>query len=935
MKNFKKVLALVLVVATLFSFVAMASAKTLEDYSDASEVKFEEAVDVLSALGIVNGYDGAFHPGDNIDRDEMAKMVACLRNAGEFEADLYASANKFADAKGSWAEGYIAYCAQLGIVAGRNASTFDPDGKVTGVEVLKMLLCTLGYDAKEQGYVGANWQVNVVRDAKKSDLLEGLSTMDVYAAATRDQAAQMFLNTLKADMVVGYLSENIVKLSNSLYIDADNSISLPDAEKKGWEVTYCNAIISNVPLYTIFGKNIAVEEGMDCFGRPSYVWTITNKYGASILKKAYAAVPEFVFTEDVKLESELSGLYSYAKENYEYLHAYTYRNGVLETDASYLKGNDVNTIRDKLANASKMTGNGILTEVYFTEDGIYIIIVETFIGKVESVAKRKGTVTLTNGKTFKNVLGLEEDDYVLYHECAGAATSKSQVIPGNHMDAIKCYDRTNTLIGYLHDVELAVPTVEEVIHASRADGKYWLDESYFQTASDKFEYAGNFGKDVIMGEVQPSDLMGIGYVAPEQNLYDVYVNEYGYVMYFEESESKYDYEYGYIVEDSHDADNFGIQAGLTRYDLTFDVVDFDGGYNEDVAAERNIWAYTSNIDAGEYDDGTDDGMDTGVLVRYFVNEDGQAEVDNYNTDIATVARAGAYVTPGVAKIYGTDVFGDRETKYMVRTYNWASQDYTYEVYEGYQNLPETLFGVKTVDGDVAIATLQYLVSNDEDDDQNIATHVFIDCIYSGANELFYLLGKASTDSETALYPYLRGYNVYTALVDGEKAYVAATDVLGNAAEGTGILGLPTASSVNRALYRAHMQVMEGATINGLPIYVALEKVEKVTWSITGIVNNGLISINDVVGYKQIAEDAVINVIYLPYTEDEYFNKNNTEYEYVTFEGEDIEDINDFFAYEEWDEMNIYTVEELVGDEFWTGKEVYEITAMWIELVREA
>ena len=56
MKNFRKVLALVLVVATLFSFVAMASAKTLKDYSDASEVKFEEAVDVLSALGIINGY---------------------------------------------------------------------------------------------------------------------------------------------------------------------------------------------------------------------------------------------------------------------------------------------------------------------------------------------------------------------------------------------------------------------------------------------------------------------------------------------------------------------------------------------------------------------------------------------------------------------------------------------------------------------------------------------------------------------------------------------------------------------------------------------------------------------------------------------------------------------------------------------------------------
>ena len=51
MKNFRKVLALVLVVATLFSFVAMtASAK---EYTDADKVSYTEAVDVLTAIGIL------------------------------------------------------------------------------------------------------------------------------------------------------------------------------------------------------------------------------------------------------------------------------------------------------------------------------------------------------------------------------------------------------------------------------------------------------------------------------------------------------------------------------------------------------------------------------------------------------------------------------------------------------------------------------------------------------------------------------------------------------------------------------------------------------------------------------------------------------------------------------------------------------------------
>ena len=61
MKNFRKVLALILVVATLFSFVAMASAKSATEYTDYADVKNVEAVDVLTALGIINGYDGAFH----------------------------------------------------------------------------------------------------------------------------------------------------------------------------------------------------------------------------------------------------------------------------------------------------------------------------------------------------------------------------------------------------------------------------------------------------------------------------------------------------------------------------------------------------------------------------------------------------------------------------------------------------------------------------------------------------------------------------------------------------------------------------------------------------------------------------------------------------------------------------------------------------------
>ena len=226
MKNFRKVLALVLVVATLFSFTAMASAKT---YTDADKISYKEAVDVLSYVGILNGYeDDSFKPTQTITREEMAKMIAVLSNAGTDVSTLYASACTFADvAKDRWSASYVAYCAKTGVVAGRSASTFDPTAKVTGLETAKMLLVVLGFNAEKQGYVGADWKVNVLRDAKVMGLLEDFDAKyNVEAAITREEAAQMMLNALEAPCVVGFLSNNSVTWCSAAFPCCPTRVSL-------------------------------------------------------------------------------------------------------------------------------------------------------------------------------------------------------------------------------------------------------------------------------------------------------------------------------------------------------------------------------------------------------------------------------------------------------------------------------------------------------------------------------------------------------------------------------------------------------------------------------------------------------------------------------------------------------------------------------------
>ena len=132
----KKVLSWVLVLALVlgsFSMAFAADTANSSSFKDVNSISNKEAVDVMVATGIINGYpDGNYYPDRTITRAEMAKMISIAVNGGDDIGDYYASSCKFADSKNHWAAGYIAYCANEGIVDGRSADVFDPDTTATG-----------------------------------------------------------------------------------------------------------------------------------------------------------------------------------------------------------------------------------------------------------------------------------------------------------------------------------------------------------------------------------------------------------------------------------------------------------------------------------------------------------------------------------------------------------------------------------------------------------------------------------------------------------------------------------------------------------------------------------------------------------------------------------------------------------------------------------
>lgn len=349
MKNFKKVLALVLALATLLSFATIAGAKvdTTEIYADAKDVKYVEAVDVLTAIGVLNGKGASYKPNDTLKRAEAAKIIAMFDNGDTDISKLYNPANTFVDvAKDYWAVSYIAYCAKQGIISGVGNNKYAPESKLTGIQFLKMVLVTLGYDAKEEGLVGTSWKVNVLKLARAAGLTDVLGKKyDYDAELTRDAAAQIMLNALNAK-TVSYGQE--IKTSGRKNV-----------------LTTAGAIENDSYLYESWDLKKLTDKD-DAFGRPCHVWKLGKDEIGTYVEGALASYTVAVAGCDILNDCDFD------------------EDGVKLT--SYTDGVKAGTkMTIKNTTATDIGGQGVLTEVF--EDRI--VFINTYLAKVTKVVTEK------------------------------------------------------------------------------------------------------------------------------------------------------------------------------------------------------------------------------------------------------------------------------------------------------------------------------------------------------------------------------------------------------------------------------------------------------------------------------------------------------------------------------------------------------------------
>ena len=438
----KKFLSLVLALVMTMSLVTVSAGA--KDFTDNSKINYKEAVDVMSAAKVIDGYaEGDFRPANTLTRGAAAKIICNLILGPTTAEALVADAAPYSDVPttNNFA-GYIAYCAKEGIISGYADGTFRPAATLSGYAFMKMLLGALGYDATTEGYTGNNWSIQVAKRALSAnvDLADGLNgEFNGIKAVTREEACLYAFNTLKATMVE-YENSNSVTVNGITFTNKSTAKDMKNDTKTDGNIKD-DGLMQFAEKYF---SDLKGTPATDDLGHPSTKWmwkkdkigtyandadetyTLTGTYEIGT-GKDYASLlavlkdEDFTDNKDLKLVKDVD----------------VYVNGK-EVAA------DSTEVKDALVNAAK---GGTTVELYYNDDDKdavdCVTILNYSIGQIKDVSTKLTKDQKDDGATSKikvegkwyldnDVVGFDsktyvEDAYVLYILKSTTEMSASQI----------------------------------------------------------------------------------------------------------------------------------------------------------------------------------------------------------------------------------------------------------------------------------------------------------------------------------------------------------------------------------------------------------------------------------------------------------------------------------------------------------------------------
>ena len=623
----KKFLSLVLALVMTMSLVTVSAGA--KDFTDNSKINYEEAVEVMSTLGVVGGYtDGSFNPQGTLTRGAAAKII-CNLILGTTTADaLTADAAPYKDVPTTNVFApYIAYCAKEGIISGYADGTFRPANTLTGYAFMKMLLGALGLQADKEGYTGPNWSISVAKRALSKDVAldNGLKgEFNGAKAATREEACLYALNMMKAG-TFSYPNDNTVIVGN---------VSVSTSAKAVQD--------KDTPYYTTVFKNLFAHSTSDAFGRPATRWDYKGvKIGT------YAKTPDLTYVGSVKVNDIYADLNMSTKDTTANLYVNgvsfdTVKNGKDAATFTVSKAND--TKLDKLGGTADKIGNGTLIEVYRNDDNnhVDVIAMSVYAGKITDVkdatSKKNAYVVVDTDSTIADF----NDEYET------EAFAEDDVVAFTYADGeIQTMYKMESVSG-----ELTKKVIEKSLTIGDTTYKYGKEKTFNGTSE-----AGLSNK----------------------SSYDVYVDANGFALYIEETGANVS-DYALLLKINGDATNWinGNRAKLVFADGSVKTVDTDKDYsNAYPAKDLPLLVRVKTNSDGEYKlSGGDDSLGVPALqdktltvgkktvntdskTIFVINKNGEtAKFNVYTgiknapeiTDAANSAATYVYYKGGVAKV---------------------------------------------------------------------------------------------------------------------------------------------------------------------------------------------------------------------------------------------------------------------------------------------
>ena len=710
----KKLLALVLALVMSMSLVTISNAA----FKDADKIDYKEAVDVMNAVGVFIGDEkGNFNAKENLTREQAAKIIAYLE-LGSKAADAMVGGNTFTDVASSrWSAGFIAYCAQAGIVSGVGDGKFAPAGQLTALQFGKMLLVELGYDAKAEKMVGTDWAINTSKLMAKTKLMDGIDG-SVNQVLTREKAAQMCLNALEAPMVT-YETKGSSIIVNGADINFGASVAKYETSTIAKDQNISSQKLTSgeytVELGEKLYKDLKKLSTTDAFMRSATEWKLK---AASI--GTYADKADATYTAATKISAIYADL--------------GLSDGISKSKVTmYVDGEDVNYATDSSTKnfvkgeTTKVGADGSLLNVYYDNDAetITLVLINTYVGEVGAVYKQSST----------------KDAYVTIKTGDGYTKPATTIKSEYKTDAFAKGD----IVAYTYSKKSGDDGIQSMALAEKVTGTM----STFTTAGSVTvggtKYDANAKSVATVKETLNGDVDNGTEVT-------AYLDAYGYVLYLKANTSK---QYAVVLDYGAGSRLESARVKLLFTDGTTKKVDLDKAVYMDGTTEKlaTIVSVTSTAanEVSKYD-----------IVSYTISSDGYKLTLVANAAQTSTSANDKVITNGspAMKFAGTTLPADGETIFLTETKKSSTSKTTYSVYEGIANVPtakmlsndETWYAAYQKAGDSAY-TVVFLLNNDKVQ------------MSSGNKDVIFVKGNSDGKSYTKDLGY---YFAYTAYLDGEK-----------------------------------------------------------------------------------------------------------------------------------------------------------------------